>query len=404
MTMSQEIGSFRPDQLIAGGFPLTTETIKLATGSLKRGAVLGRILYSVATSVSVDAGDTGNGTVTEIRPRKQFKYGTYNVTCVEAPVELHHQGIFTITDPDGIVIGSVRIPVGAGKSVVFSNEQIQLKITEGTTDFAANDNFSVAVNRGVPSTGTLTGIGNGTLAQVEGHLDLKSGNYAVTCIEAATNGGRFKVEDPAGNIIGYTNTSKKVGTGNGTVTEIKAGPLFKRNGPYVIKCTTAATHGGTFTVYDPDGNVLGTVTISAGAGNSAVFWHEQISFKITDGSTDFAANDTFTLYWYEGTHLGFVIWDGATDFIKGDTFAIAVTIAGESAKIVDSGNNDGSQWPALVLAEDCDASVSAQSCASYKTGTFNAGELYFGGDDTIETHRREMELVGLKTVRAQEIE
>lgn len=398
--MSQELAVHTPDNLITGGFPLSTEPALLTTGNLKRGAVLGKVLYAISQSFS----GTGNGTCTNIVMGKEFKYGDYVVTCLEAPLATVHEGHFRITDPDGAVLGEVRLTVGAGGAATFSHPQIKLTLTDGSTNFVAADAFTITVTEGVPNTSSVSGTGNGTMLQVEGKPDIVVGSYTAVCSEVIANGGKFTVSDPDGNVIGYAYASSFSGTGNGTVTEIKAGPQFKRNGPYIIKCTTAVANGGTFTVTDPDGIDIGTVTITPGAGASAVFWHEQISFRITDGSTDFLLNATFTLYWFENRHIAFVIWDGSTDFALADVFTIAVTNAGLAVKLVDSESNDGSQWPFSVLAEDTDASAASVECATYVSGQFNEGELYFGGNDTIDTHRRAMNAIGLKTARAQAIE
>ena len=403
--MSQEIGEYTPDNLITGGFPLSTRPALLATGNLKRGAVLGKVLYSATSVLTPSAG--ANGTMTDLRLGKEFKYGVYLATCIEAPLATVHEGVFRITDPDGISLGVIRLSVGAGGSAGFSSSQISFTITDGSTNFAATDVFTITVTEGVPNTSSVAGgTGNGTMLQVEGRPDTKIGSYVIQCTELVTNGGKFSVTDPDGIEVGTAYASKLVlagGSANGTITEIKAGPQFKRNGPYLIECTTAVGNGGTFTVTDPDGTVIGTVTITPGAGAFATFWHEQISFKVTDGSNDFTLGDVFTLYWFENSHLAFVIWDGSTDFILANSFTVAVTNASQSAvKLVDSGNNDGSQWPAAVLAEDVDASSAGVKCATYESGQFNEGQLYFGGNDTIETHRLEMNRIGLKTATAQE--
>lgn len=385
MSLSAQVEEFKPDNLMVKG-PFNGEPIQLTTGNLKKGSVLGRILFAASAALA----GTGNGTCTLIKMGKDFKYGAYTVACVMAPLATVHQGIFQVTDPSGYILGNVMIPVGTGTSAGFSHPQISFLLTDGSTDFDATSVFTITVTDGVPTTSAVSGTGNGTMLQVEGHPDVIVGAYTVTCSTAITNGGKFTIADPNGTTIGYAYASKYAGTGNGTITEIKKGPLFKDNGPYIIACTVAATNGGTFSVTDPDGTLLGTVTITPGAGASATFWHNQISFKVTDGSTDFIVGDTFTLYWYENSHLGFVIWDGSTDFIVGDVFTITVTKAGRAVKLVNKESNDGSQWPAGILSEDVDASSAVAESAMYTMGTFNENALYFDGNETIEDYRLEM--------------
>ena len=92
----------------------------------------------------------------------------------------------------------------------------------------------------VPTTGTLTGTGNGTMTSVTGGLNVQVGDYTMTCILAVTNGGMFDVKDPAGKIIG-------------------------------------------------------TCEITAGASGTAVFTSDEINFTITDAGTDFILGDYFTV-------------------------------------------------------------------------------------------------------------
>ena len=132
---------------------------------------------------------------------------------------------------------------------------------------------------------------------------------------------------------------------------------------------------------------------------SATFWHEQISFKLTD-ATDFAENDLITLYWYEGEQLAFVIWDGSTDFIVGDYFTMTVAVANEECKLVNRENVDGSQDPFAILADDVDATSAAKKSIAFLAGQFNERELYIGGNETVESYRDDLRLLGIYTKRS----
>ena len=85
-----------------------------------------------------------------------------------------------------------------------------------------------------------------------------------------------------------------VGTGNGVMTAVKLGPEGK-SGSYVVTCTVAAAHGGTFSVVNPDGEALPDMVLTAGAGVTTDYGHPEIDFSITDGSTDFIVTDVFTV-------------------------------------------------------------------------------------------------------------
>jgi hypothetical protein len=111
----------------------------------------------------------------------------------------------------------------------------------------------------------------------------------------------------SGNATGATQagslgSSKDVtNTGNGTISGLSALSGVQL-GNYRAVCTAAATNAGTFTVTDPLGNTLGTVTVGGAAFNN------QISFTIADGTTDFIVGDGFTI------RTGG--WPGGADYIN----------------------------------------------------------------------------------------
>lgn len=87
-------------------------------------------------------------------------------------------------------------------------------------------------------------------------------------------------------------------TGNGTVTAatVVDGPVVPLVGAYVLRCTAAVTHGGTFRLEDPNGAIVATgLAMTAGAGAATVIEVAGLRFTVTDGSTDFAVGDLFTL-------------------------------------------------------------------------------------------------------------
>jgi hypothetical protein len=80
------------------------------------------------------------------------------------------------------------------------------------------------------------------------------------------------------------------GTGNGVLTlGVPAYGGDVRPGAYLVTCTAIAANSGTFSVADPEGNIIGTVS---GVG---IAFDGEVKFTIADGSTDFALNDRFTL-------------------------------------------------------------------------------------------------------------
>jgi hypothetical protein len=95
-----------------------------------------------------------------------------------------------------------------------------------------------------------------------------------------------------GLAVGRVSVPTVVGTGNGVVTKVYAGPDCVV-GNYVATCTATATHGGTFSVVGPNG-ALPSLVLTAGAGVATNYRSREINFTIADGSTDYAANDVFT--------------------------------------------------------------------------------------------------------------
>ena len=77
-------------------------------------------------------------------------------------------------------------------------------------------------------------------------------------------------------------------TGNGTIGAITrfTGLLL---GTYQLVCIKAATNGGVFTVEDPAGYLLGESTVGVAFSGGG------LSFTIADGTSDFAVGDRFSM-------------------------------------------------------------------------------------------------------------
>jgi len=306
-----EQGEFTLDDLIGGDKKLVTEDILVASGTLVRGSVLGRVKTSTPTTGTI-AG-TGNGTCTAVTGGPKTKQGDYVATCV---VAVTHGGTFDVADPDGNYIGSVTITAGAGGTGVFTSEEIAFTLTDGSTDFALGATATITVTEGVPNSASVTGTGNGTCTAIEGRSKLKIGNYVLTCI-------------------------------------------------------TAVTHGGVFSVVDPDGKSLPNVTLTPGAGVATSFANDQIAFTLTDGSADFIVTDYFT---------------------------IAVTIDPRQTVLLDKSAKDGSSVPYCVLSEDIDASAAAKRSIGYLEGQFNERSLVFASGTDVEDVRDAMRDLGMIVV------
>jgi len=93
--------------------------------------------------------------------------------------------------------------------------------------------------------------------------------------------------------IGRVSIPTVVGTGNGTVNTVFAGPEVEV-GNYVLKCTAAVADGGVFSLTTPSGKVLPVLTLTPGAGGSTIYISRHINFTIVDGSTNYIVDDVFT--------------------------------------------------------------------------------------------------------------
>jgi hypothetical protein len=108
-------------------------------------------------------------------------------------------------------------------------------------------------------------------------------------------------------------------TGNGAMTLDVTTPVLAnaQAGVYSVKCTAAASNGGTFRVFDPAGRVLGDVVVGA-------TFSDQIKFVIADGATDFIVGDTFLVTAKIDTVKYVQVTPGGAD---GSQDAVAVALA-----------------------------------------------------------------------------
>lgn len=107
----------------------------------------------------------------------------------------------------------------------------------------------------------------------------------------------------AGAVLGFipsgtsASAAKSGGnTGDGTFVLDATTPILPgaKEGVYTLRCIEAATNGGVFRLEDPDGVVLGDFTITGGAGGTVTV-AEEIKGVLTDGATDFAEGDGFDI-------------------------------------------------------------------------------------------------------------
>lgn len=140
-------------------------------------------------------------------------------------------------------------------------------------------------------------------------------NMTVTNVDTGTveiQGGEFRDELIAfggadvlapGTILGRREVATAVtasaitGTGNGTVTAatVVAGEV-PQVGAYMLVNTLVVADGGVFELRAPNGQVVASgLRLTVGAGGTTVLRAGGLQFTVTDGSTNFALGDSFTL-------------------------------------------------------------------------------------------------------------
>lgn len=230
------------------------ENITVLSGqNLEAGEVVGRVTMGVGKADIPAVVGTGDGTMSALFAGPEVEVGSYVVKCITA---VANGGVFSVTTPSGDLLPNLTLTAGAGNTTAYRSRHINFSITDGSTDFAVDDVFTIVVASGAP---TVVGTGDGTISGLSLGPDAKTGQYRVECIEAITNGGAFKV-------------------------------------------------------VSPDGDEVAVGYIVAGAGGTLVLANQrQLNLTITDGSTDFAVGDFFEVFVYNELSGGKVVeWDPTT--------------------------------------------------------------------------------------------
>jgi len=132
-------GSYTPDLLIAGDFPVRADEITLVSGagSLPRGTLLGKITVGAASGAKQSG--TGDGTIGAVTTGTKTKVGTYVLTCIAAAA---NAGTFQVVDPDGIVLPQLTV------AVAYTGDHINLTVADGAADWVVGDIIHVTVAAG----------------------------------------------------------------------------------------------------------------------------------------------------------------------------------------------------------------------------------------------------------------
>ena len=315
------------------------------------GTILGRRAVATAITPVADAGNTGDGTVTaaSVVGGPVPLVGSYNLELIGASVESG-----TATATASAVTGTGN---GAVTAVTVDADTVGLK--PGAYPLTCLE-LGVKLGTAVGTASAVTGTGNGVIGAVTAGAKAKAGVYTITCINDDVSGSEiFSVKTPSGAMlenltvaVAYSNSHFGVTVADG-LTDFTVGAYFT---------ITMANTGGVWKLEDPDGSILSdTIYQTAGAGIATAVQVGGLNFTITDGATDFAVGDLFTItvantagLWkledpngalvnnsirsaagaltatvIEVPGMTFTITDGAADFAVGDKFSLPVVADGK---------------------------------------------------------------------------
>lgn len=114
------------------------EEVVIAAGSgiLPAGMLIALITAANALTPTADAGNTGNGTIGSVTVTSAAITGDYVLNITEAAA---NAGTFEVVDPMGLLIGEGTV------GQAFTGGGLTFTLADGSTDFAVDDSFTLAV-------------------------------------------------------------------------------------------------------------------------------------------------------------------------------------------------------------------------------------------------------------------
>lgn len=103
------------------------------------GTVLGQETVGAATPAAFTWNAADTGTIASVTVSAGAKAGVYRVIIVDAET---NKGNFTVTDPDGVIVGFGVV------ATAFSGGGLAFTVTDGTTDFSVGEGFNITVAAG----------------------------------------------------------------------------------------------------------------------------------------------------------------------------------------------------------------------------------------------------------------
>lgn len=114
------------------------EEVVIAAGSgiLKAGTLIALITAANALTPTADGGNTGDGTIGSVTVTSAAITGDYVLTITEAAA---NAGTFEVIDPMGLSLGEGTV------GQAFTGGGLTFTLSDGSTDFAVDDTFTLAV-------------------------------------------------------------------------------------------------------------------------------------------------------------------------------------------------------------------------------------------------------------------
>lgn len=123
------------------GTPYVSRHINFSIADGSADFIVGDVFTIVVTTGAPAVVGTGDGTISGLSLGPDAKPGQYRVECIEA---ITNSGEFKVVSPDGETVAVGYIVAGAGGTLVLANQrQLNLTITDASTDFAVGDFFEV---------------------------------------------------------------------------------------------------------------------------------------------------------------------------------------------------------------------------------------------------------------------
>jgi len=184
---------------------------------------------------------------------------------------------------------------------------------------------------------TDTSMGNDIQRTLKWESDVLHSREGVNVLAAQNLALATVLGKVTAGTVPTTGTADGGNTGNGTCTAVTGGTKVQV-GTYTVICVTVVANGGTFTIEDPYGAIVGVATVGV------AFTSDQINLTLNDGAVDFALDDKFT---------------------------IAVPAGGGQVRAINFSGVDGSAVAYGILY----AAVNASASGEY-TRTFTSGGTY----------------------------